>query len=173
MILGMSVAAFTLLHVMISLLGIASGFLVVGGMFGSNRMPALTAIFLITTIATSVTGFMFPSAAIGPPHIVGAISLVVLAFTLVALYGYRLAGRWRWVYVSTAIAALYLNTFVGVVQAFQKIPALNVLAPKGSEPPFAIAQGLVFALFLGLGVMAVRKFHPMGTPPTQLRPAVS
>lgn len=173
MILGMSVATFTLLHVMISLLGIGSGLLVVGGLFGSNRMPALTAVFLITTIATSVTGFMFHSAAIGPPHIVGAISLVILAVTLVALYVYRLAGRWRWIYVSTAIAALYLNTFVGVVQAFQKIPALNVLAPKGSEPPFVIAQGLVFVLFVALGALAVKKFHPTEASPTHLRPAVS
>jgi hypothetical protein len=173
MILGMSVAAFTLLHVMISLLGIASGFLVVGGLLGSNRMPALTAVFLVTTIATSITGFMFPFTAVGPPHIVGAISLVVLAFTLLALYVYRLAGHWRWIYVSTAIAALYLNTFVGVVQAFQKIPALNVLAPKGSEPPFAIAQGLVLALFVAMGVLAVKKFHPTVASPTQLSPAVS
>jgi hypothetical protein len=173
MVLGMSVAAFTLLHVMISLLGIASGFLVVGGLLGSNRMPGLTAVFLITTIATSVTGFMFPFTAVGPPHIVGVISLVVLAFTLLALYVYRLAGRWRWIYVSTAIAALYLNTFVGVVQAFQKIPALNVLAPKGSEPPFAIAQGLVFALFVAMGVLAVKKFHPAVPSPTQLGHAVS
>jgi hypothetical protein len=172
MILGMSVAAFTLFHVMLSLVGIASGFLVVGGMLASNRMPALTAVFLVTTIATSVTGFLFHSAAIGPPHIVGAISLIVLAVTLVALYRYHLAGRWRAIYVSTAIVALYLNTFVGVVQAFQKIPALNVLAPKGTEPPFAVAQGLTLALFAILGVLSVKRFHPAGPAPTRLTAAI-
>jgi len=172
MILGMSVAAFTLFHVMLSLVGIAAGFLVLGGMLGSNRMPTMTAIFLVTTIATSITGFMFHSAAIGPPHIVGAISLVVLAFTLIALYGYRLAGRWRAIYVSTAVFALYLNTFVGVVQAFQKIPALNVLAPKGNEPPFAIAQGLVLVVFVALGWMAVKRFHPTLATGAQLNPAM-
>jgi len=173
MILGMSVAAFTLFHVALSLIGIAAGFLVVGGLFSSNRLPALTAIFLFTTIATSVTGFLFHSVAIGPPHIVGAISLVVLTFTVLALYVFRLAGRWRAVYVSTAIVALYLNTFVGVVQAFQKIPALNVLAPKGNEPPFAIAQGLVFVTFVVIGVLAVKKFHPQATTRMPLGAAVS
>src|SRR5882672_3476782 len=127
MILGMSVATFTLLHVVISLIG-----------------------------------FLFHSTAIGPPHIVGAISLVVLAVTLLALYTFHLAGRWRAIHAVTAVLALYLNVFVGVVQAFLKIPALHDLAPLGNEPPFAIAQGLVFALFVALGYGAVKRFHPPG-----------
>src|SRR5262245_17881068 len=118
MILGMSVAAFTTLHVVISLIGIITGLVVVLGMIGNRPMPGWTAVFLATTVATSVTGFFFPLKQIGPPHIVGAISLVVLAVTLFALYGARLAGRWRLAYVVTAVIALYLNCFVAVVQAF-------------------------------------------------------
>jgi len=159
MILGLSVATFTLVHVIISLIGIAAGLIVLYAML-ANRTSALTSIFLITTVLTSATGFLFHSKAIGPPHIVGALSLLILAFALLAYYSFRLAGRWRAVYVVTAILALYLNAFVGVVQAFQKIPALNQLAPNGNEPPFAIAQALVLVLFIALGWLALRKFHP-------------
>jgi hypothetical protein len=160
MILGMSIATFTLSHVVISLVGIATGVIVVYGMWNSKRLEGWTAVFLVTTIATSVSGFLFHSTAIGPPHIVGAISLAVLAVTLVALYTFHLAGRWREIYVVTAVLALYLNVFVGVVQAFLKIPALHQLAPLGNEPPFAIAQGLVFAIYVALGYGAVKRFHP-------------
>ena len=160
MVLGMSLAAFTLLHVIISLIGIAAGLIVMFGMFASSRMPALTAVFLITTILTSITGFMFPFKAFGPPHAVGVISLVVLVFTVLGLYVYKLAGRWRAIYVSTAIVSLYLNVFVLVVQMFQKIPALNQFAPKGNEPPFAITQGIVLVLFALAGWQAVKRFHP-------------
>jgi hypothetical protein len=160
MILGMSTAAFTLLHVVLSLIGIASGIIVLIGMLGSQRLPAWTGIFLATTVLTSVTGFLFHSEKIGPPHVVGAISLVVLAVALLALYAYRLARAWRWIYVATAVLALYLNVFVGVVQAFLKIPFFNVLAPTQNEPPFAIAQGAVLLLFVALGVWAVRSFRP-------------
>jgi len=160
MILGMSTATFTLVHVILSLIGIAAGLVVVLGMLGARRLPALTALFLATTVATSVTGFFFHSAKIGPPHIVGAISLVVLAISLLALYVHHVAGAWRWLYVATAVIALYLNVFVGVVQAFQKLPFFNALAPTQTEPPFKIAQGLVLLLFVALGVTAVRKFHP-------------
>ena len=159
MILGLSVANFTILHVIISLIGIASGLIVLYAML-ANRISAWTSTFLVTTVLTSATGFLFHSKAIGPPHIVGALSLVILAFTLLAFYAFRLAGHWRAVYVITAILALYLNSFVGVVQAFLKIPALNRLAPLGNEPPFAIAQGLVFALFVALGWLALKRFHP-------------
>ena len=162
MVLGMSLAAFTLLHVIISLIGIAAGLIVMFGMFASSRMPALTAVFLITTILTSVTGFMFPFKAFGPPHAVGVISLVVLVFTVLGLYVYKLAGRWRAIYVSTAIVSLYLNVFVLVVQMFQKIPALNQFAPKGNEPPFAITQGIVLVLFALGGWQAVKRFRPRG-----------
>ena len=162
MILGLSVGAFTLLHVIISLVGIASGLVVLFAMIGGRRADALTAVFLATTVATSVTGFFFHSKAIGPPHIVGVISLVVLAVALLALYGRRLAGVWRPVYVVTAVLALYLNSFVAVVQAFLKIPALHALAPAGSEPPFAIAQVLVLLAFAGLGYLAVKRYQPAG-----------
>ena len=160
MMLGMSLATFTIFHTILSLIGIATGLIVLFGMWASNRMPAMTAVFLITTILTSVTGFMFPFKAFGPPHAVGVISLVVLLFTVLGLYVFRLAGRWRGIYVSTAVLALYLNTFVGVVQAFQKIPFLNQFAPKGNEPPFAIAQAIVLVLFVLAGWRAVKRFHP-------------
>ena len=130
-------------------------------MLAGNRLPGWTAVFLVTTVLTSVTGFLFPFTQLLPSHIVGAISLVVLPLALVALYGKGLAGTWRGVYVIGSIFALYLNVFVLVVQAFLKIPPLNRLAPTGSEPPFAIAQLVVLALFIWLGVRAMRRFHPV------------
>src|SRR5262245_47971088 len=135
MILGLSIGAFTTLHVVISLLAILAGLGVLIGMLRATFPPVLNAVFLATTIATSVTGFLFPLKAIGPPHIVGAISLIVLAIALVALYGRHLAGRWRVAYVATALLALYFNVFVAVVQAFTKLPPLTALAPTQSEPP--------------------------------------
>src|SRR5687768_4221604 len=125
MILGMSFSTFTTLHVVTSLIGIASGLIVLVGMIGGRRLPGWTALFLATTVLTSVTGFLFPFSQLLPSHIVGAISLAVLAVALAALYGFRLSGPWRWVYVITAVLALYLNVFVGVVQAFQKLPFLQ------------------------------------------------
>src|SRR5882757_4802330 len=151
MILGMSVGAFTTLHVIISLVAIASGIVVLFAMIGNRRLDALTGFFLLTTILTSVTGFFFHSKAIGPPHIVGVISLIVLAISLLALYGRRLVGIWRPVYIVTAVIALYLNCFVGVVQAFQKVAFLYALAPNGSEPPFVAVQGATLLLFIVLG----------------------
>jgi hypothetical protein len=159
-ILGLSISQFTLLHVVISLVGIATGLVVVLGMLGSRRLEAWTALFLATTVLTSVTGFMFPFTVFGPPHAVGVISLIVLALALLALYRYRLARKWRWIYVLSAVAALYFNVFVGVAQAFQKLPALQVLAPTQSEPPFQIAQLVVLAIFVALGLLALRTFHP-------------
>ena len=160
MILGMSVGAFTTLHVLISLVAIASGLIVLLAMIANRRLDGLTAFFLVTTILTSVTGFFFHSKAFGPPHIVGVISLVVLAASLFALYVRKLAGVWRPVYVVTAVLALYLNCFVLVVQAFQKITFLNAFAPTGSEPPFAAAQGATLVLFVILGFLAVRRYRP-------------
>lgn len=160
MILGMSLATFTAVHVVISLIGIAAGLIVVVGMLSASRLPGWTALFLVTTVLTSVTGFFFPAAQVLPSHVVGVISLVVLAITLVALYGKRLAGSWRWIYVAGAVLALYLNSFVGVVQAFLKVPALNRLAPTQSEPPFFVAQLTVMALFVVLGIWAAMKFRP-------------
>jgi hypothetical protein len=160
MILGMSLAAFTQVHVVISLIGIVAGLVVAFGMFGSKRMPGWTALFLVTTILTSATGFLFPFTKLLPPHIVGIISLVVLAIALIALYVYHAEGSWRWIYVTSALVALYFNCFVLVVQAFQKIPQLKQLAPMQTEPPFVAAQGILLVIFIALIVGAVRTFHP-------------
>jgi hypothetical protein len=163
MILGMSVPVFTTIHVIISLIGIVSGVVVFIGLLTSRRLPGWTAIFLTTTVLTSATGFLFHSK-FGPPHVIGLISLAVLAVSIFALYRSHLARSWRWIYVATAVFALYLNVFVGVVQAFQKISFLHPLAPTGSEPPFAIAQTLVLLLFVGFGIVAGRRFHPVMVP---------
>ena len=160
MILGLSTPTFTFVHVVISLIGILSGIVVLVGMLGSKRLDGWTALFLATTVLTSVTGFFFHSTSFGAPHILGVLSLIVLAVAIVALYIYHLAGAWRWVYVVCAAVALYFNVFVGVVQAFQKLPLLQPLAPTQSEPPFLVAQLAVMAIFIVLGFMAVRKFHP-------------
>jgi hypothetical protein len=160
MTLGLSLSAFTTLHVVISLIGIASGLVVLWGMLASARLPGWTALFLASTILTSVTGFMFPINGLTPGLVVGAISLVLLAVALIALYAFQLAGPWRWIYVATALAALYFNVFVGIVQAFQKLAFLQPLAPTQSEPPFLAAQLAVLALFLVLGWLAARRFHP-------------
>jgi hypothetical protein len=165
MILGMSTAAFTQFHVLLSLIGIVSGIVVALAMLGSSRMPVLTAIFLLTTVATSVTGFMFHFASFGAPEIIGVISLVALAAAILALYSYKLAGSWRWIYVATALFALYLNVFVGVVQTFQKVPFFHALAPTQAEPPFAVAQGIVLIAFIALGIAAAKKFRPVGQSP--------
>jgi hypothetical protein len=161
MMLGMSLATFTQFHVIISLIGIGAGILVLLGMLQANPTPKLAALFLVTTVATSVTGFMFPIASFGPPEIVGVISLIVLAVAILALYVFRLAGSWRWIYVATALTALYLNVFVLVVQTFLKVPFFHALAPTQKEPPFAVAQGLVLVAFIALGIAAAKKFHPV------------
>lgn len=160
MILGLSVPAFTQLHTLISLIGIATGLVFLAGLLRRRWLNGWNLAFLVFTILTSVTGFFFPIKVIGPPHIVGAISLVDLAVALVALYGFKRSGIWRAVYTVTAIVALYLNVFVGVVQAFQKIPFLNAFAPTGSEPPFAIAQGATLIAFVAAGFFAVRNPAP-------------
>lgn len=150
---------FTLIHVVISVLGIIAGLVVVGGLMAGARLRSWTAFFLLTTILTSVSGFGFPLTKIAAPHVVGAVSLVVLAVCLAARYWKRLEGRWRAAYVITAVAALYLNVLVLVVQLFAKTPALAQLAPTQQEPPFTVTQGLVFALFVGLGWAALRGFR--------------
>jgi uncharacterized membrane protein SirB2 len=164
MILGMSASTFTAVHVALSLIGIASGILVLIGWLGARRSEELTAIFLATTVLTSATALMFPGD-IDPPKVIGILSLVVLALALIALYVNRLAGSWRWIYVITALVALYLNVFVAVVQSFQKLPPLAALAPTQSEPPFLVAQLAVMAVFIVLGVLAVRRFHPAAIAP--------
>jgi hypothetical protein len=156
MILGLSTSTFTSVHVTLSLIGIVSGVIVLYGMVRATTLDGWTALFLATTVLTSVTAFFFPSTSFGPAHVVGALSLVVLAAAIVALYFFRLAGPWRWIYIVGAVLALYLNVFVAVVQAFQKLPPL---APTQSEPPFLIAQLVVMAICIVLGVAAVKRFH--------------
>ena len=161
MILGMSIPAFTLLHVTITLIAIGSGLVAVGGMFASHRLPGTSALFLFTTVLTSVTGFLFPIHGFTPALGVGIISCVILAVALFAYYIKRLIGAWRWIYVITAIAALYFNVFVLVVQSFIKVAALNALAPTQSEPPFAIAQAAVLVIFILIGIVAAITFRPV------------
>ena len=160
MILGMSVGAFTILHVIITLVAIGSGLIVGGGMFASNRLPLTTALFLLTTALTSLTGFLFPIHGFTPALGVGIVACVVLAVALLALYKERLVGPWRWIYVITAVVSLYLNVFVLVVQSFVKVSALNALAPTQTEPPFAVTQAAVLAIFVLITLIAVIKFQP-------------
>jgi hypothetical protein len=129
-------------------------------MFSDRRGEGWTALFLAATVLTSVTGFLFHSQSFGPPHVVGVISLVILAVAIAALYAFRLARFWRLAYILGAVTALYLNAFVGVVQAFQKLSFLRPLAPTQSEPPFLVAQLVVLAICVALGVGAVKRFHP-------------
>jgi hypothetical protein len=150
---------FTLIHVLISVLGIISGLVVLGGLMAGARLEGWTALFLATTTLTSVTGFGFPTAAVSPAQIVGGLSLVILAACLAARYWMKLAGGWRTTYVVTAVVATYLNVFVLVVQLFAKTPALAQLAPTQQEPPFALTQALVLAFFVWLGWAAVRGFR--------------
>lgn len=159
MIWGMTTSTFTLVHVVLGLVGIVSGLVVVFGMLAGKRLNGLTALFLITTAATSVTGFGFPFDHLLPSHKVGIISLSVLAIAIVARYVFHLNHSWRWIYVISAMIALYLNVFVLFVQLFEKVPALRALAPKQSEPPFLAAQLVVLVLFIVLTIAAVKKFR--------------
>jgi hypothetical protein len=165
MILGMSLSTFTTVHVVISLIAIVAGIVVMFGMLGSNRMPGLTAIFLLFTILTSVTGFLFPFNGVTPGIIIGVLSLVLLAIACIALYGAKLSGAWRWVYVLTALVSLYLNVFVLAIQSFLKIPTLTALAPGNppSGPVFGVVQGVVLVLFVLFTIGAIRRFRPMPT----------
>lgn len=150
----MILTAFTIFHVLLSLIGIASGFVVLYGFLTSQRLDRWTRLFLWTTVATSVTGFFFPIHKLTPGHVIGILSLIVLTLAI------RARNRWRKTYVISAMIALYFNVFVLVVQLFEKVPALNALAPTQSEPPFQIAQGIVLLLFVLLGIRATLKFHP-------------
>lgn len=160
MVFGMSLATFTLLHVVVSLLGIASGLVVAWAWVSGKRMEGLTTFFLATTVATNVTGFGFPFDKLLPSHIVGILSLIVLALAIAARHQFHLAGGWRRVYVISASIALYFNVFVLVVQSFQKIPALKALAPTQSEAPFVAAQLTVLTAFVLLGFRATKSFQP-------------
>jgi hypothetical protein len=156
-------------HVLMSLIGIASGIVVVWGMLSSRRMSGLTAAFLVTTLVTNLTGFLFPFNGVTPAIVVGIVGTVVMAICLAARYLKRMENGWRGVYVVTAVISLYFNLFVLVVQLFLKVPALNAYAPTGSEPPFAAVQGVVLLACLVAGFLAFRRFHPL--PKTALRMA--
>jgi hypothetical protein len=165
MVLGMSLATFTMVHVIISLIAIAAGFVVLSGLLGSNRMAGMTALFLLTTILTNATGFLFPFEKLLPSHIIALLSLVLLAIACLALYGMKLSGAWRWIYVVTALLSLYFNVFVLVIQSFLKIPALTALAPGNppAGPVFAVVQGVVLVFFVVVIIGSIRRFRPLVT----------
>jgi hypothetical protein len=162
MILGLSVPTFTLLHVLLSVVGIAAGLIVMERLLRNRALGMSNMIFLIATILTSASGFLFPPKGPGftPGQILGVISLAMLLIAVVALYVGNLIGAWRWIYVVSAVMALYFNVFVGVVQAFAKVGRLRMLAPTQTEPPFALTQGAVLLFFLVVVVIALRRFRP-------------
>ena len=155
---------YTIIHVIISLVGILTGFVVLLGLLAGSRLDGWTKWFLVTTILTSVTGFFFPFHKFTPAYAVGGISLVVLGVAWFARYSRQMIGAWRWLYVITAMIALYLNFFVLIVQSFLKIPALHALAPTQAEPPFQVAQLVSLALFVLLTIIALVRFHPDARP---------
>jgi hypothetical protein len=162
MMLGLSLSAFTTLHVIISLIAIVAGLIVMFGMLGPYKSGGLTAIFLLFTILTSVTGFMFPFDGVTPGILIGILSVILLAIACLALYGTKLAGPWRWVYVLTALISLYLNVFVLAIQSFLKIPPLHELAPGNppAGPAFAVVQGIVLVFFVVMIIQVWRRFQP-------------
>ena len=151
------------IHVALSLIEMPVGFAVIYGLLHGRAYGGWTALFLVLAVLTSLTGFPLAPFGFDPPRAVGVLSLVLLAIAIVALYAFGLRGAWRWIYAITAIAAFYLDVFVGIFQAFLKVPSVHDLAPTQSEPPFAIAQGVVLLIFVGLGIFAVRRFHPATT----------
>ena len=159
MTLGMTLQTFTVVHTALSLIGIVSGLVVVMALLGGKQRGKWTALFLLTTVLTSVTGFLFPFDHLLPSHKVGMISLVALAIAILARYPMHLAGGWRPTYVLSAVLSLYLNVFVLVVQLFLKVPSLRALAPTQQEPPFFVAQLIVLALFIWLAIAAVKGFR--------------
>jgi hypothetical protein len=160
MTFGIPTELFLQIHVVISLIGIASGLIVLYGLVIGKPLAGWTALFLGATILTSLTGFPLPPFGFDPPRAIGVLLLVLLAAAVLALYVFHLAGAWRWIYVVTAVASLYLNVFVGVVQSFQKLSFLQPLAPTQSEPPFVIVQLVVLVAFIALGALAVVRFRP-------------
>ena len=162
MILGMT--TFTFVHVVISLVGILSGMVVVLGLLAGKGLNGWTALFLLTTLATTVTGFFFPYHVVTPAIVIGILSLLVLALAIFARYRRHLAGAWRRTYVISSMIALYFNVFVLVVQLFEKVPTLHKLAPTGSGPVFAITQVSVMVIFIVLGIFAVKGFRDQRVP---------
>ena len=160
MILGLSIATFTLVHTVLSLVGIVAGLVTAGALATGTRLNRWAAVFLVTTVLANASGFGFPFVKLLPSHVVGAVSLVVLAGVIVADYVKHLAGPWRTTYAVGVVVATYLNVFVLVAQLFKRIPVLFLLAPTQSEPPFALTQALVLVLFIWLGGTAVKGFRP-------------
>jgi hypothetical protein len=156
---------FTLLHVILSLVGIVTGFIVLAGLVNAKKLDGWTAIFLASTVLTSVTGFFLPATHFMPSHAIGILSLIVLSIAIAARYPFNLQGHWRRTYVVAAMIALYFNFFVLIVQSFMKIDALKALAPTQSEPPFMLAQLLALILFVVLTIVARRRFAPRSEPP--------
>jgi hypothetical protein len=162
MVFGLPLPSFTLLHIIISLIGLFTGAVAITLMLRGRKSPVWTAMFLATTVVTSVSGFMFPSPSFGPAHVLGIASLAVLAIAIYALYGPRLAGIWRALFIVTALAALYLNVVVGVLQAFQKVPGFQAMAPTQTELPFIVAQTLVLTFFVVIGTVALFRYRALG-----------
>jgi len=158
MVLGMSIGTYTILHVILSLIGIGSGFIVLFGLIKGKLLTPWNAVFLVTTILTSLTGFGFPNTKVTPGIILGILSMIVLAIALIALYVFHLKGAWRRTYAISAMIALYFNVFVLIAQTFEHVPAFHALAPTGTETPFKVAQTLLLVLFIVLITMAARKF---------------
>lgn len=152
-------AAFTLFHTALSLVQLVSGIIVVIALVGSRNGGPWLWVYLISAIATSVTGFGFPVDKFLPSHAFGVVSLILLLLVILARYNFHLAGAWRWIYAVGLVITVYLDAFVAIVQAFLKIPALHALAPTGSEPPFAIAQAVLLIIFVALGIAAARNFR--------------
>ncbi len=157
---GIPTGIFLDIHVALSLIALVLGLIVLYGLLSGEVLGVWTVLFLLGLILTSVTGFPLPPFGLDPPRMVGILSLILLAIAVLAIYAFRLRGAWRWIYVVTAMAALYLDAFVGVIQAFAKLTFLHSLAPTQSEPPLLIAQVIVLVIFVALGFLAVRRFHP-------------
>jgi hypothetical protein len=163
--LGLSLSTFTTVHVILCFVAIGSGLIVIGGLLRSKRFDGWTAIYLLSAVAASATGFGFPFDKLLPSHYLGMISLVVLIGAALARYPFHLAGAWRWVYAVGAVLSVYFQIFVGIVQLFQKVPSFQSLAPTQSEPPFAIAQGIALVVFVALAVAGAIKFRPLPAQP--------
>jgi hypothetical protein len=159
MVLGMSLAAFTGLHVIISLIGIGTGFIVLLGLFRGKLLVPWNGIFLVATILTSVTGFFFPFTKVTPGIILGVLSLIALVIAVFALYVRHLSGGWRRAYAITAMTAQYFNVFVLIAQLFRKVPALHAIAPTGTEVPFKVSQLILLVLFIYFIAIAAKRFR--------------
>ena len=160
MMLGMSLSTFTWVHTALSLVALAVGLVVMIGLLAGRRFNGWIALFLLTAVLTSVTGFGFPFDKLLPSHMVGIVSLVVLAISILAIYAFHVTGAWRWIFAISVVIGVYLDAFVAVAQAFMKIPALKAMAPTQSEPPFLIAQVVLLVIFVALAIAAAIRFHP-------------